>query len=83
MVAAKSSIGPTSASTSAKPPVNESPRAAARSRWAVAPINQPNDSVWISSNPGTSRGSRTLANESRSGLPGIRLPADAAAATSF
>src|SRR5699024_5663968 len=40
---------------------------------ASEPINHSNDSVWTSSSPGTSSGSRSLAKEIRLGAPGTEL----------
>src|SRR5690348_13269011 len=70
----KSSIGDNSASTSSRPPTGAaSPRALAFSRHESEPTSQSNDSVWMSSSPGTSSGSRSLAKETRFGAPGTEL----------
>ncbi|NQE71753.1 hypothetical protein NG2371_06232 [Nocardia gamkensis] len=82
IVPAKSSIGESSSSTSANPPARASPRAAARSWRPGAPINQSKESSWISSNPGTSRGSRILANETRFDAPETPVSTGIPASTS-
>ena len=70
----KSSIGDSSASTSSRPPTGlGSPAAAAFCRQAGSPINHLNESVCTSSRPGTSSGSRSLANDTRAGAPGTGL----------
>src|ERR1700756_3945067 len=70
----KSSIGESSYSTSSRPPTGlASPRDAAASRQRCAPISHSNESVCTSSRPGTSSGSRSLANEIRLGAPGTEL----------
>jgi hypothetical protein len=43
------------------------------SRHLGAPISQSNESVWTSSRPGTSSGSRSLAKETRFGAPGTEF----------
>ena len=70
----KSSIGDSSASTSSRPPTGlGSPGPLAFARHASAPISHLNESVCTSSRPGTSRGSRSLAKETRAGAPGTEL----------
>jgi hypothetical protein len=74
----KSSIGDSSYSTSSSPPTGLAspvlaPRVTADSRQRGAPISHSNESVCTSSKPGTSSGSRSLANEMRSGAPGTEL----------
>ena len=70
----KSSIGDSSSSTSSRPPLGStSPRASAISRQRGEPINHSNESIWTSSKPGTSSGSRSLAKEIRFGAPGTEL----------
>ncbi len=70
----KSSIGESSVSTSSRPPTGlTSPRAVATSRQRSEPISHSNDWVCTSSSPGTSSGSRSLANEIRLGAPGTEL----------
>src|SRR5258707_11832895 len=70
----KSSIGESSVRTSSRPPNGStSPRALAFSRHSSAPTSHWNDSVCTSRSPGTSSGSRSLANEIRLGAPGTEL----------
>ena len=70
----KSSIGDNSSSTSSRPLLGSmSPRALAISRQRGAPISQSNESIWTSSRPGTSSGSRSLAKEIRFGAPGTEF----------
>src|SRR5882757_2058458 len=70
----KSSIGESSVSTSSRPPTGfTSPRTLAFSRHSSAPTSHWNDSVCTSRSPGTSSGSRSLANEIRFGAPGTEL----------
>src|ERR1700691_3624934 len=74
----KSSMGDSSYSTSSRPPMGLAPpalppRALANSRQRGAPTSHSNESVCTSSKPGTSSGSRSLANETRLGAPGTEL----------
>ena len=70
----KSSIGDSSVSTSSRPPTGfTSPRAVATSRQWSEPTSHSKDWVCTSRSPGTSRGSRSLANEIRLGAPGTEL----------
>lgn len=67
-------MGESSASTSSRPPTGvTSPRPLAFWRQRSEPINHSNDSVCTSRSPGTSSGSRSLANEIRLGAPGTEL----------
>ena len=70
----KSSMGESSASTSSRPPTGlGSPAALAFWRHPSAPISHLKESVWTSSSPGTSRGSRNFAKEIRLGAPGTEF----------
>src|SRR4051812_42708702 len=68
----KSSIGEISSRISARPPTASACSSGGRVlRHCGLPTSQSNEAVWRASRSGTSRGSWILANETRSGAPGI------------